>query len=337
MVYLTIRYLLTTCRRTLALAFVVIIFHLFLLYWAAPRLTKPIPVNRHIYLVAVDLLGLSNPITYPPKLSAPKQALSPAKEVSDSLDERLKLSSHAIRTPSTAVSVVDNDISSIESPGLPVKLPPSAELTFSTQIQRNSDLQLGISRILWLKTHNSYLSVMDVHTQDPLFPRLISEGKVDQHRGLIPDRVSRDHGLAESVTRDELSHVLGSDSNSVKAQALNAYVQDSLSVFWQLAGIGLHDNGTFLPRVEFQMLVAEPGYTSVWRFNVVALEDLNTPIGKLQAWHLIRRASSGTTYQTIELWLAPDHSWYPVKLRYHDNSGDIIELLISDITQSIDT
>ena len=337
MPYLTTIFFLSARRRTLLLVFVAIIFHLFLLYLLAPRLAKPILVNRHTNLVAVELPGLSGPITDPPRLPAPKQALSTTKDISDSLDEQLKLIPHAIRTPSNVVAVADSEISPFELAGLPIKLPPSAELKFNTQIQRNSELQLGTSRILWLKSQNRYLSVMDVRTQHRQFPRLISQGEVDQQRGLIPDQYSGSRGLAESVTHSVRSHILGSDPNSVKTQPVKACAQDTLSVFWQLAGIGMHDNGTFLPRVDFQMLVAEAGKTSVWRFKVVALEELNTPIGKLQAWHLIRHASSGTAEQTIEVWLAPDHYWYPVKLRYHDEGGDIIELLISDITQTIDT
>jgi len=51
----------------------------------------------------------------------------------------------------------------------------------------------------------------------------------------------------------------------------------------------------------------------------------------MTAWHLLRAPLAGSYDQKIDIWLAPEHEWYPVKLRYTERNGDYLDLLLSNI------
>ena len=58
------------------------------------------------------------------------------------------------------------------------------------------------------------------------------------------------------------------------------------------------------------------------------------PIGTLQTWHLVRIPKPGSFDDRVDIWLAPQHEWYPVKVRYTDlrPEGDYIDLALSALS-----
>ena len=113
--------------------------------------------------------------------------------------------------------------------------------------------------------------------------------------------------------------------------------QDTLSLILQIASIGRHDSTLFITGASFPFFVADTKDANIWLISVVGLEEIDTPLGKLHAWHLLRAAPAGTQEQTVEFWLAPDREWYPVKLRYTEANGDSLDLTVSEITLVPDT
>ncbi|HVL75729.1 MAG TPA: DUF3108 domain-containing protein, partial [Noviherbaspirillum sp.] len=108
--------------------------------------------------------------------------------------------------------------------------------------------------------------------------------------------------------------------------------QDRASVLWQLAGIGRAAPERFEAGGELELIVAGTRDASPWRIQIIGLEEIDTALGKMTAWHLARERRSGSYDQRIDVWLAPDRHWYPVHVRYTQANGDSLDLSLSRLT-----
>jgi hypothetical protein len=108
--------------------------------------------------------------------------------------------------------------------------------------------------------------------------------------------------------------------------------QDRASVIWQLASIGRGSEELFSPGKEIDLFVAGTRNAETWHIQVVAEEELETGIGKIKTWHLIRVPRQGSYDSTLDIWLAPQQGWYPAKIRHTENNGNYLEMLLSNFT-----
>jgi hypothetical protein len=53
--------------------------------------------------------------------------------------------------------------------------------------------------------------------------------------------------------------------------------------------------------------------------------------GKTNAWHVVRIPRPGSYDQKIDIWLAPQQGWYPVKIRYTETNGDFLDMSLSNV------
>jgi hypothetical protein len=70
----------------------------------------------------------------------------------------------------------------------------------------------------------------------------------------------------------------------------------------------------------------------VWTFKVLARENINTGMGPMAALHLVK-VPAPESAQHIDLWLAPGHEWYPVKLRFSEEDGEFVQQTVDKITK----
>jgi hypothetical protein len=61
------------------------------------------------------------------------------------------------------------------------------------------------------------------------------------------------------------------------------------------------------------------------RFRVLGREDVATGAGTLSAWHLAELAAPGVA--RLDVWLAPDQGWLPVRVRVEDAGGSVTQTL----------
>lgn len=108
--------------------------------------------------------------------------------------------------------------------------------------------------------------------------------------------------------------------------------QDRASIIWQLAGIGRGAPDRFYPGAEIDVMVAGTRDAASWRIQVAQQEEIETDIGKLQTWRLVRQPRPDSGDQRIDIWLAPDQEWYPVKVRYTYDNGDFLDLSVTDLS-----
>lgn len=111
----------------------------------------------------------------------------------------------------------------------------------------------------------------------------------------------------------------------------NGGEQDRASVMWQLAGIGRGDPAQYAPGMAFDIMVAGARNAETWRIEVIGQEDIDTPLGKIQAWHVVRAPKPGSYDQKIDIWLAHQHEWYPAKVRFTSANGDYLDMLLAEL------
>ncbi len=152
-----------------------------------------------------------------------------------------------------------------------------------------------------------------------------SEGKFDEH-GLQPEFFKEEtvatHNVKSLETRFDWVNQTLYLPNGNKT-ALLAGSQDMLSFMYQLSQIPF--NGEFFP-----LPISDGEQLATQQIEIGSMDDLDTPIGKIQARHLRQMHERQTAY--FEIWLAPEYRMLPVKFRRVNEADETIEeFVISDI------
>lgn len=213
-----------------------------------------------------------------------------------------------------------------------VSPPPSAELKYDVLALRKGEPIYGSGKIKWQTNGSGYA----VHGEAGiLFFNLLefdSQGMIDEF-GIAPLLYSE-----KRVKRAQTNTHFHRERNTISFSAsTNTYPrkggeQDRASIIWQLAGIGRGDGENFMPDAELDIFVAGVRDAETWRIRVLGKEDIEVDGVKTAAWHVVRNPRPGSYDQKLDIWLAPDQEWYPVKLRYTETNGDYLELSLSKVS-----
>ncbi|HEX2531437.1 MAG TPA: DUF3108 domain-containing protein [Burkholderiaceae bacterium] len=214
--------------------------------------------------------------------------------------------------------------------------PPSAQLKYDVQkTPRIGNPSYGHGAITWQSSDGHY--VIDGNAGVLFITALTfkSEGTIDDY-GVAPELYSEKR-FRRSVTNTHFHRQRNTISFSASETSYprKGGEQDRASVIWQLAGIGRGDGGKFFAGAEIDLFVAGVRDGEIWRIRVIGQEEIEAGIGKVMAWHVVRDPRPGSYDQKIDIWLAPQHQWYPAKLRYTETNGDYLDLSLSDINQDV--
>jgi hypothetical protein len=94
-------------------------------------------------------------------------------------------------------------------------------------------------------------------------------------------------------------------------------------VLLQLAGIGLAEPDQLRDTVD--IVVAGARDQRIARFRVLGQETVATGVGPVAAWHLAELAAPGVA--RLDVWLAPERGWLPVRLRVEDSGASVTQTL----------
>jgi hypothetical protein len=200
-----------------------------------------------------------------------------------------------------------------------VRLPEPALLTYDVvrQPAGGAAAPAGAAHLSWRTDGDRYLLDLD----GPL-GRLHSEG-ASGDAGIVPRRAREDTDAGPLVTDFDgdghrvLFRAAGTESPD------NVGIQDRASVLMQLAGIGLAAPDQLTESVD--IVVAGARDLRIARFRVLGQEDVATATGTLNAWHLAELAAPGVA--RLDVWLAPERGWLPVRLRIDDGSASVTQTL----------
>ena len=163
--------------------------------------------------------------------------------------------------------------------------------------------------------------------------RWLSQGKITP-QGLLPESflMSRTRrGKTEAAearfdwSRESLTFGLATERTSA---ALRAGTQDIMSFIYQL-GLAPPQPGRFL------LPITTGSRFETYGIEVLPEENIETPLGTVRA--LPVRQERRPNEESIEIWLAPEYRYLPVKIRYFDREGKLAgEQLAAEIRVSED-
>ena len=206
----------------------------------------------------------------------------------------------------------------------PLKVPGSVKLDFAVTGQQGMQPMSGVfGELVWLqdgKTYNARLALR------VLFRTIRTQTSVGQLSagGIEPMRFSdaRRSEVATHFVRESGQFVF---SSSTTPAPLMPGAQDRLSVILQLSALLAGDPARHGPGSRFSIQTAGPRDAEIWQFSVDGDEALETPAGPYQTRKLTRLPRKEFD-QKIELWLAPELGWLPVRIRQTQANGDFADM-----------
>lgn len=216
-----------------------------------------------------------------------------------------------------------------------VDVAPSADLKYAIKAQQKGLSLDGEASVKWRAgdgkyslTSESRASILGKINENR------SEGLVDAN-GLAPEKFTEKRFRKDpySVTFDRAERLISFTEGKL-SYPIKGGEQDRASAPWQLSAMARGAPAKFVSGSEWRMVVAGRRDAEAWVFKVARTEKLRTPMGRIDAVHLVKTPAGDAKEQQIDIWLAPAHEWYPVKVRFSDHDGDdVVEQIIAKITK----
>ncbi len=229
-------------------------------------------------------------------------------------------------------------------------LPPPAMRRYKVHLPPSADFDMEVVRIDADGTRWTGSASMHWHTDGSQYEASVEAGLnllvtrlnllVMRSRGSIDDfgiapatSMQKRARRAETATHFNRDAATITFSASERSYPLLVGAQDMTTVPFQLGGIGRADTNQFASDIDMQ--VGEDREATIFRFQLVGEEELDTRLGKLVTWHLSRPARPGSYTSKLDIWLAPGLNWLPVQLRNTEASGALTTQTVSRITTNV--
>ncbi|MES2933247.1 MAG: DUF3108 domain-containing protein, partial [Pseudomonadota bacterium] len=209
---------------------------------------------------------------------------------------------------------------------------PSAELKYDVKGLYDGQTAYGSAKIRWRNEGDRYS--IDGETSMMFFTLLSfkSEGSIDAS-GVAPLLyVEKKFRKPETNTHFHRERNTISFSASTLSYPRKGTEQDRASVIWQLAGLARGEPEKFLPHTEIELFVAGNRDGEPWQFQVIGPEQIEIDDKPVSTVHLVRIPRTGSYQQKLDIWLAPQQDWYPVRLRFTETNGDNVDMSLSKLS-----
>ncbi|CAZ90382.1 conserved exported hypothetical protein [Thiomonas arsenitoxydans] len=114
---------------------------------------------------------------------------------------------------------------------------------------------------------------------------------------------------------------------------LPPHVQDSASLFLQLANRLSVAPGDFHPGATLSFAVARPSGMADWAFTIAGMDIVDTPIGSLPCWHIVRQATQANELGA-QIWLSPQLQNLPVQIRLQHSADSYLLFTLDHAEQA---
>jgi hypothetical protein len=229
-----------------------------------------------------------------------------------------------VESTPVAEPVKQEQSSTKKSSGQPFLLPPSAQLRYATLVNDNPNQD---ANIIWQQDGSSYsldvkfwlLFVGDVYFK--------SSGKIDEY-GISPDNYSEKVGKRNrAVEFNRANQELFFTSNKTVAP-LPLGVQDRFSVIFQLASLVTGNPDIDLEGVARKIPIADVSRLDDWVF--ISQGDVEIPDQQLEkpilTRHFLRSARGENDRRRLEVWLAKDLDWLPIRIKQTEPNGTTYDM-----------
>jgi len=215
-----------------------------------------------------------------------------------------------------------------------IDMPPPAKITLDVaRTDADGTEWSGEALLAWQLNEDSYRIQVEAGIR-VVFARvnlvvLKSEGAVAQ-TGFAPITMTeKRRGRAMTATHFNWGNGLITFSASEARYGLPPGAQDKASIPLQLAAIARGDARQLTGAID--IFVGEDRDAAIYRFTVVGQEEIDTKLGKLQTWRLTRPPQPGSYKSRLDIWLAPAHGWYPVRIRNSEPNGAVTTQTVNNI------
>lgn len=340
--------------RRLGVLIAAIVLHLIAISWFSGALVFPKPAPPENTMVIAATLEAPPP---KPVIKAAAQAAKP-KAASRTTTPRVAQSSamQPAKSESTATqksvpaqaetSLADQlaaqeyeapteTSSDTKAVSYQIDLPPSADLKYKVQkISKDSPPMYGSGTISWHTDGSKYMVNGDFGVLFITALRFQSTGVIE-NIGIAPELYSEKRfRKAETNTHFHRERNTISFSSSTLSYPRTGGEQDRASIVWQLAGIGRGDSAKFVAGSSIDLFVAGTRNAETWQILVLGQEDITIDGMTTRAWHVARAPRVGSHEQKLDIWLAPEQNWYPVRLRYTETNGDYLDMTLTGLNVS---
>ncbi|MES2151802.1 MAG: DUF3108 domain-containing protein [Pseudomonadota bacterium] len=215
-----------------------------------------------------------------------------------------------------------------------VDLPPPADLSYLIKARQSGFSINGEALISWRVADGKYALLAE--TRATLLGKVMenrSEGAIDGF-GLAPtsffEKRFRKEPATTTFDRAARSIVF---TDGKLTYPLQGGEQDRTSAPWQLVAAARAAPDKFTPGSEWVFFVAGRRDAEPWSFKVIKHEKVQTGIGEVDALHLVKAPPPDSKGQQLDIWLAPGHEWYPVRLRFADKDGEFVDQTLEKIVR----
>ncbi len=212
------------------------------------------------------------------------------------------------------------------------KLAPNATLLYGIRARQRGIPLSGESTLVWQVNENRYLVSNEIRASFlGKIQESSSSGQIDEF-GLAPLQFMEKRFRKEAThTRFERDTLRISFSESDQTYPLSGGEQDRTSIIWQLIAQARSNPAKLVAGTSWTYFVAGRRDADHWTFKVSGSEVLDSRLGKQQCLHLVRLPPPGSQDQQLDIWLAPNLDWFPLRLRFADNDGDFVEQTLEKI------
>jgi len=217
----------------------------------------------------------------------------------------------------------------------PFEWPASTRLSYALTGNYRGDVN-GTAQVEWIRVDDRYQVNLDLVIGPEFSPlitrRMTSEGNIAAS-GLVPARYDED---TQVVMRDRrrMSVVFEPDAvvlaNGQRRERLEG-VQDTASQFIQMTYVFSTHPERLRVGGSVAFPLALPRTMDSYVYEVVEAQTLQTPFGALASFHLKPRPrpTRRPNELTVELWIAPELRYLPVRIRIEQDAATFIDLMIS--------
>ena len=224
-------------------------------------------------------------------------------------------------------------------PALLSLLPPSASylLDVTRTESKLANPYYGSGKIRWQHDNKNYTMHAEIGV-DMLFATIRlytmqSAGTIAE-AGIQPRTVTETRrGKSTTTTQFNYADKSISFSASPAIIPLTDGAQDKMTVLMQLASVGNADPAQFQPGKEITIQVAEEKEAHLQQFVVLEQTSIESKLGHLVTWHIVRPPCPCVYSSRIDVWLAPELNWLPVQIRNTESNGAVTTQTIRQIIQ----
>lgn len=218
-----------------------------------------------------------------------------------------------------------------------VDVPPTAELTYDVvRTDADGTRWSGQALLSWKRNEHAYQMRFEAGIKI-VFARvnlavLTSEGQLGS-TGLAPVKMTeKRRGRSLTATHFDWPGNKLTFSASQANVALQPGAQDKATVPLQLTAIARGDQSQLSGDID--IFVGEERWGAVYTFNVVGAEEIDTPLGRLQAVRITRPPKPGSYKSRLDIWLSPAHGWLPVQIRSSEANGAVTTQTANNIVMT---